>query len=131
MKTLAIRYWLIVALVIYFVGSVLPFVVLGVWVCTSEALSREAASLSDLLSANVAHWAEPTWQQELSEKLSPDLGLVLLDNANHELFRSGKYPLNRTDEGRVQIVVMDGAREVGVANLYDVSPCGGQIYGTV
>ncbi|MEO8609536.1 MAG: HAMP domain-containing sensor histidine kinase [Chloroflexota bacterium] len=131
MRTLALRYWLIVALATYFVGSVMPFAILGIWVCTSETLSQQAASMSDLLSANVAHWAEPTWQQALSEKLSPDLGLVLLDNANHELFRSGKYPLNRTDAGRVQIVVMEGTRELGVANLYDVSPCGGLIYGTI
>src|SRR5258708_5198788 len=130
MRTLAIRYWLAVALAIYFIGAVSPVVFVGAVVCSKEGPSKEVATLGARLSAEVNQWTNPAWQKELSTTLPERLSLVLL-NGDREVFRAGKPPVDPTDAGRTQIVVMNGTQQVGIANLYDVSPCGGQIYGTL
>lgn len=130
MRTLAIRYWLVAALGFYFLSSVSPFVIVGAVVCATEKPPQETVAISNMLSADVARWADPAWQKELSAKLPAGLSVVLL-KADHEVFRAGKAPRDPTPAGYTQIVVMDGTRQAGVANLYDVSPCGGEIYGTL
>ncbi|MBA3869126.1 MAG: HAMP domain-containing protein [Anaerolineae bacterium] len=131
MKALAIRYWLVAALIIYFIASVAPFVVIGTLYCVSEQPSQETVSLTNRVSANIAKWTDPAWQQELSASLSPNLSITFLDPNSNELFHVGKQSQDPTDAGRDQIVVMDGTRVMGIANLYDVSPCGGSIYWSV
>ena len=44
MRTLAIRYWLIVALGVYFLCAVSPFVIIGTWVCAYEKPAPYASS---------------------------------------------------------------------------------------
>jgi len=127
MKTLAIRYWLAAALATYFIGAVAPFVIVGTFVCNYSSTSVQVATIANTLSTNVARWSDPAWQKELAALLPPKLSVVLL-NADHEVFRFGKPPRDPTPAGYTQIIVMDGGRQAGTANLYDVSPCGGEIY---
>jgi signal transduction histidine kinase len=129
-KTLAIPYWLALALCVYFVSSVSPFVVVGAVICASEKAPQETVTLSTMLSTDVAEWEDPVWQHNLAVSLPDSMSVVLL-KADQELFRFGKPPRDPTPAGYTQVVVMDGARQLGIADLYDVSPCGGQIYGTL
>ena len=131
MRTLAIRYWLVVALAIFFVSAVSPFVYVGAVVCASEKPSSQAVELSNRLSADVARWNDPAWQKELITLLPTGLSISLLDTNSHQLFWAGNPPRDPTPAGYTQIMVMNGTHLVGVANLYDVSPCGGQIYGSL
>jgi signal transduction histidine kinase len=132
MRTLAIRYWLVAALAIFFVTSVAPFVYIGAVYCASARPPQGAVDLANRLSADVSRWNDPEWQKELTAKLPPDLSVVLLSpNGERELFHVGKTPLDPTDVGYTRVMVMDGKRQVGIANLYNVSPCGGEIYGNV
>src|SRR5258706_11253266 len=132
MRTLAIRYWLVVTLAIFFVSAVSPFVYVGAVVCATAKPPEGAVALANMLSADVSHWTDPTWQKELSAKLPPDLSVSLLSpGADQELFHVGKMPRDPTDVGYTRVMVMDGKRQVGIANLYNVSPCGGEIYGSL
>src|SRR5579859_196523 len=130
MKTLAIRYWLIVALGIYFVCAVAPFVFVGTVICSNEKPAPEAVTFGNMLSAEIAQWTDPAWQHALVSEIPARLSVVLLQD-NHEIFRAGQQPADPTAAGRTQIVVMNGTRQIGVANLYDLQPCSGAIYGTV
>src|SRR5579859_3544317 len=130
MRTLAVRYWLIISLAIYFVASVFPFVFTGTFICTKEGPAQAIVSLSNQISANVDRWSDPLWQQDFSAQVPPNVSLVLIQN-DAEVFRYGTSPRDPTAAGRVQLVIMDGMQQRGLANLYDVDPCGGQIYFTL
>jgi len=131
MKTISIRAWIYGVLAIYFVASVAPFVYIGSVVCAGANPSGGSPGLGALISQNVARWTDPAWQAQLRAALPGSSSVVLLDSAEHELYRYGRTPLDPTPAGYIQYVVMDGARTAGVARVYDVSPCGGLIYPTV
>ncbi len=130
MKTLAVRYWLIIALAVYFLASISPFVFTGTVICSNEQPANTIVGLSNEISANVARWSDPLWQKEFSAHLPLDTSLVLLQN-NQEVFRYGTPPRDPTAAGRVQLVIMDGMEQRGLANVYNIDPCGGQIYFTL
>lgn len=131
MKGLAIRYWLAIALGIYFLSSVAPFVFVGTVVCSTERPAPDTSTLAAMLSADVARWSDPGWQSTVTAQLPTQTSLVLLNRAGQELFRTGQPPLDPTPAGYMQLVVMDGTQLLGVADLYDISPCAGTIYGTL
>ena len=87
-------------------------------------------SIANLLSANVARWTDPAWQNELIAQLPAQLSVKLLQS-DREVFHTGVIPLDPTPAGYTQLIVMDGTRQAGVADQYDVSPCGGAIYATL
>src|SRR5689334_17729337 len=130
MRALAIRYWLIAGLAIFFVSAVSPFVYIGAVVCASERPSTRTVELTQMISSNVTRWTDPTWQKELVAQLPSEVSVALLDANNNQVFRAGSVPHDPTPAGYAQIMVTNGSQLQGVADLYDVSPCGGQIYGT-
>src|SRR5258708_3954660 len=128
-KTLAIRYWLIMALGVYFFCAVAPFVFTGAVLCSRERPAPEAVTFGNMLSAEIAQWTDPSWQHALASEIPARLSVVLLQD-DREIFRAGQQPADPTAAGRTQIVVMNGTRQMGVANLYDLQPCNGAIYAT-
>jgi signal transduction histidine kinase len=131
MKTLRIQYWLVLALAVYIVIALLPFPLVANVLCSSDKPSPEALSLAQTVNANFALWGDPAWQKSLLAKIPGDSSLVLLNGSGKELFRAGKPPFDPTPAGYNQVLVMDGARLLGTADLYNVSACGGRIYGTL
>src|SRR5690242_5673806 len=114
MRTLAIRYWLIAALAIFFVAAVAPFVYIGAVYCASAKPSSQAVSISNMITTNVSRWTDPIWQQELKAELPPELSVTLLDSNSQELFNIGKHPQDPTPAGYTQILVMDGGHLLGI-----------------
>jgi len=129
MKTAGIRFWLALSLAIYTVAVTLPFVFVSRYFCGNESVPPAAVStLTTLLSANVGRWTDPAWQSELAAQLPPGLSVQLRD-ANHEIYQAGPTVLD--SDNPTHLVVMNGTQLAGVADVYDVTPCGGQIYVTV
>lgn len=128
-RTLAIRYWLAIALAAYYVCAVSPFVFTGAVLCSRERPAPEALTISNMLSSEIDQWTDPAWQRALVAEMPERLSVVLLQG-DREIFRAGKQPIDPTAAGRTQIIVMNGTQQVGVANLYDLQPCNGAIYAT-
>src|ERR1041385_2304200 len=105
MKALAIRYWLIVGLAIFFISGVSPFVYIGAVVCASERPSTRTVELTQMISANVTHWTDPAWQRELVAQLPSEVSVALLDGSNNQVFRAGSVPHDPTPAGYAPVMV--------------------------
>src|ERR1051325_11488738 len=104
MKALAIRYWLIVGLAIFFISGVSPFVYIGAVVCASERPSTRTVELTQMISADFTRWTDPAWQKELVAQLPGEVSVALLDGNNDQLFRAGTVPRDPTPAGYAQIM---------------------------
>lgn len=91
MRTLPLRRWLVLALVL---TAVIPVAVVGMTVhflLSLPALDRFAAA--DDLTNHVEQWHDPTWQEAARKHYSPDgIDFVLFENGQ-EFYRSTADPL--------------------------------------
>ena len=127
--TRGILFWLALSLMIYTLAVTLPFLFVARYFCGGDVLLPDALpAVNSLLVANVARWNDPAWQSGLAAQLPAGLQVVLLQN-NHEIFRAG--PPSVDSSRPAQLVIMNGGQVAGIANVYDVTPCGGKIYVTV
>src|SRR5262245_23425689 len=125
-RTNGILFWLAISLVVYTAAVVLPFVFVSQYFCSSHVLLPDALpAFNRLLTDNVTRWSDPAWQSELARQLPSGLQVVLLQD-NREIFRVGSTAVDTSRPA--QLVVMNAGQVAGIANIYDVTPCGGQIY---
>src|SRR5258707_13489162 len=100
MKTLSLLWWMALSLVVFIVGATLPFIIVSRTFCGQEdVLPSQLPAVSRLLSANIARWTDPAWQSGLAAQLPPGMQVVLQD-ANHEIFRAGPPPTDPTAPAR-------------------------------
>jgi signal transduction histidine kinase len=129
MRRLSIRVWLILSLLVFIFAAALPFPLVANYFCRGDEFpSGSLTAATHLLAANVARWADPAWQKGLAAQLPPGTQVVLTDGSR-EIFRAGPAAVDTSRPA--QLVITKGTQVVGVADIYDVTPCGGQIYVTL
>ena len=129
MKTVSILWWLALSLVVFIFAAALPFPLVAQYFCNNqEALPGQLAAVNSVLGTNVARWTDPAWQAGLAAQLPAGIEVVLLDG-NREIFRAGPSTVDSSRPAR--LMIMNGSQVTGIAEIYDVTPCGGKIYVTL
>ena len=135
MKTLRIRTWLLVGMLLFLALTVLFYHftdeleqrVLQPWV-QHQAQQQDAAAGSILreVASSPARWHDPRWQGSLRAKLDKlSLGALILDPSGAAIFRAGHVGSWRQDQGpwswmqaSRQVVVLEGGRQLGTVELF-------------
>ena len=125
MRTLSIRQWMLVGLVIFLAAAALFYHVANLLdesllQPSAQQVQRENAALDSALrevASNPAGWRDPAWQAALASQFSP-LGVTILvkDSSGAQLFRTGS-PHSPAQPSR-SATVIDGGQELGTVELF-------------
>ena len=126
MRTLRIRKWLIVGMLIFLVLTVLFYHITDVLeqqvlqpVVQHQTQQRDAAADAILrdVARSPARWHDPGWQRSLRDKLDKiDVGALILDPSGAAIFRSGH--IGSWMQSSRQAVVLEGGRQLGTVELF-------------
>jgi signal transduction histidine kinase len=133
MRTLRIRKWLIVGMLIFLVLTALFYHITDVLeqqllqpVVQHQTQQRDAAADAILrdVARSPARWHDPGWQRSLRNKLDKiDVGAMILDPSGAAIFRSGHMGSWTQSSGSWmqssrQAVVLEGGRQLGTVELF-------------
>jgi signal transduction histidine kinase len=117
-RTLPLRRWLALALVVTFI---VPVSVTGFVAYHTGARSwADTDATADRLRADVARWDDPAWQAATAADLREEGIDIVLFEGEREIFRSSADPLAETgdDERRVRRVAIPGEGTQHIAFIY-------------
>src|SRR5437763_11451125 len=126
MKTLRIRTWLLVGILIFLALTVLFYHftdeleqrVLQPWV-QHQAQQQDAAAGNILreVASSPARWHDPGWQRSLRAELDKlGVGALILAPSGAAIFRSGH--VGSWMQASRQVVVLEGGRQLGTVELF-------------
>jgi signal transduction histidine kinase len=129
MRTLSVRQWMLVGVLIFAVSAAIFYHMADIVghrlgpPSPAEAQRRSAAldSAQSLLSGSVNDWNDPQWQHSTQATLQKlGVGTVIRNPAGQEILRAGPYT-NPGPASRVVAVVQDGQLEATI-DMYQQPP---------
>lgn len=122
MRTLPIRRWLMLALIVAFLA---PAVAIAGLVLSQNAPGSAASEVEAALRADAARWADPAWQATTGAQLaSRGVTFILADSTGRELFRSAADPYATGEHARRgliarRLIVADAnGATIGIAYIF-------------
>lgn len=125
MRTLPIRWWMLVGIFLFFAltgilyhfTSTLNYGFMSPNGQTAEQRQSALDTSSRLLSSNASQWRNPSWQRSVREKLQHLSVYARIETPEGQTIFQTRRGQSYWYADR-EVVVMDGARELGVVRLY-------------
>jgi hypothetical protein len=118
MKTLPIRYWLLLAWIsLLLIANGLVGFVESLRGDTQDQRRQSLTTIQAAVTTSSTRWADPAWQRSLQSVLTTHGGVVVIrDSSGQERYRSGAPPA--TDWPDQVIVLTGGQRRIGTVEIF-------------